>query len=463
MDKRDYRSRGFPPENGRAIVDLAAADQESLLAIGTFWLDDKDHMLADHVGLCASCKVAGSQGRPFRPAVVPYRRILERGSPQADSYEKEAETIIAGWMRRARRRKSEWTDPTVVAALIERVERDLDEAMESINPTVTRGARIRRKSAKALVRKEAAASLQRLAAVQELLGDEREEEAKEVKHSGRVLSKLVGQKRQREVWALKNRVLKVSRTPPPRALFRNGLLLWRHEEVLEEVRRAVDGLCQPTQTYLLGEPDLAYQDEIRDRHRRIRALASGARDWGLLEEDAEVMAHHFDKVYSGRGASGKSGRDAQLIALAGSTRVALLHMLLLMIAACGAVPSHWLPLIIILALKPGRPAHDLISYRPIVLAELFLKALEKVIKKHYEAALLESPLHPAILAYRPGMSTGIALFTTLEACLQAKLEGRRVGLLCADVKYSYNGADRKKIEIIKIHLSVHRLRIAFIL
>ena len=123
--------------------------------------------------------------------------------------------------------------------------------------------------------------------------------------------------------------------------------------------------------------------------------------------------------------------------------------MLTLIAACGTVPAHWLPLLIVLALKPGRPANTLLSYRPITLAELLSKGLERVLKPYYDSALLSQPLHPAIMAYRPGFSTGIALFVALESCLHASLDGRKVVLVCGDVKYSYNGADRSKIEVLE--------------
>ena len=136
-----------------------------------------------------------------------------------------------------------------------------------------------------------------------------------------------------------------------------------------------------------------------------------------------------------------------MVALAGPEMRRAIGILLRMIQTCSIVPSHWLDLIIALVPKPSLPKHLLSSCRPVVLAEILSKALEKVLQTRLDRALSLHPLHPAIVAYRKGFSTGIALFTLIGASLHANLHNERHVIWVGDIAFAYNGTDRQRVEV----------------
>ena len=75
----------------------------------------------------------------------------------------------------------------------------------------------------------------------------------------------------------------------------------------------------------------------------------------------------------------------------------------------------------VLGLKPGRPEQVIKdSYRPITIQEIPAKGFEAAIARHYDKALEKNPLHPFVMAYRKGISIGMALFVTTETSIIAQ-------------------------------------------
>jgi hypothetical protein len=136
------------------------------------------------------------------------------------------------------------------------------------------------------------------------------------------------------------------------------------------------------------------------------------------------MWSYLRKVFSRRGAAGPSGVSAAMWVLAGNAAFLTLWTILIMIQRCGRIPSFWHTVSVVLVHKPGRSRSTIRgNFRPLVLAELLLKALESALKSGYEAALLRSPLHPATMAYRKRMSTAIAMFVLTETCIHVSERG----------------------------------------
>ena len=339
MTAASYRDTNFNHENGRSIVDQVAAHPDAESSISDFWLDNVSHMHADHVGLCLSIRSHGEEGKPFTPLPRPSQPRVHPQSPTATSYRSLSEPIIRNWMRTALRQPSRWTDPPFVANHIRKLENDLIRTMDTINPKRFRGPKGQRRSTKSRPKKSALASMHRLTYDDQAVVAER----KQVDDNGSLLSTLVGDARQQEVWKLKASVQKCAHSPPPRALFKDGLLLWRHDEVLHEVRRGVEELCQPIAEHLLGPPDRLYREQIRSRHRTLCRLARGARDWTPIEDNAATLLKYLVRVFRENGACGKSGFHAALIALLDEALALELLLLMTLIAACGTVPAHWLP------------------------------------------------------------------------------------------------------------------------
>ena len=124
-------------------------------------------------------------------------------------------------------------------------------------------------------------------------------------------------------------------------------------------------------------------------------------------------------------------------------------LLLQMIQACGEIPDHWRMLLATLLLKPGLPAHEILSYRTVVLAEILSKGLEKVVMTKYKDCLLKHPIHACIMAYREGISTGVTIFVITEATMEAQLSGTKVVIMANDIKFAFNTTDRRRVEVLE--------------
>jgi hypothetical protein len=92
--------------------------------------------------------------------------------------------------------------------------------------------------------------------------------------------------------------------------------------------------------------------------------------------------------------------------------------------ALGYIPISWRHTRVVFIPKPGKPATEAKSLRPIFLMSFILKILEKLLDRLTRGGVLvEKPIHQNQFAYRAGMSTETALFQVvrrLEKCLEHK-------------------------------------------
>jgi hypothetical protein len=333
---------------------------------------------------------------------------------------------------------------------IERMEKILIGSMEEVNPTVVYGE----KSASAAARrtkKNVASDLLSSEITKEeerrskLVSGIREEE-RLLESTANLASERIEKKEISQVWKTKRSIMGALRT---RSFFDDkGILRWQQQEVLDLVRSESKKLCEPEAKYNVGSPNRSHLEAILTRHRIIKKAAMSSRDWKVSEDDVTTIVEYIYSVYKKRGAAGGSGLEAEMVVMAGSAILRAIRLCLRLIQHCGRIPHHWKILLIILALKPGRPQHELSSYRPIGLAEIIMKAVEKVIGRRYEKLLLLNPIHYAIMAYSKGKSTGMAMFIITESHLHMRMTGVRSVTVVTDVKYAYNGTNRK-VEVLE--------------
>ena len=467
MTKQDYlHRRQFDTEEGKSVVDLAAASNEATSMINKFWLNFKDFFRTDHVGLCLNIEIQEARGEsPFRPKPIMRRKFLTRHSAEAEAYALASEKKLRVWCLDVEASRSRWKDPNYVQRLIKRLENDLIESMNSVNPES------QVKEDKARVENNKVARVSAIAQLQSLAREDQrspatiltyrvvsnadaqlevDQEEKEFQCSGQSNSDAITQDRHSVVWRSRRQIISSFRPNLPRSFFNaNGNLLFRTQELLGEVRSQVSQLCDPVKKFNVGVVDAKFKKKIQKRHRQLRRLAAQSRDWKVTEEDELEMFKYFLDAYQKKGAGGPSGVQAMMVALAGPSMRKAIRLVLELIQSCGKIPPHWLYVLLALILKAGLPGHVLQSYRPIALAELFLKGLERAMKIRYDLALTLRPLHPSIMAYRKGISTGIALFTLTEACLEAELDNIKVSIVANDIVSAYNGTERDRVEVLE--------------
>ncbi len=213
--------------------------------------------------------------------------------------------------------------------------------------------------------------------------------------------------------------------------------MWQHDDVLREIGVATLSDAQP----LLSVKCLGARGVTLGRHAVLRRTAGNARDWDPCKARAEDILAYLWKVFRRKGAHGPSGSSAAMWVLGGLASFhVVLWTILIMVQRCGRIPLHWRKITVILAHKPGRSRSTIQgNFRPLVLAELHLKALESALKSDYEAALLRCPLHPAVMAYRRRISgsTGVASFVLTETCNHVLWRGGRPVILGWDAKGAY--------------------------
>jgi hypothetical protein len=449
------------PEGEKSITDHVWVD-ESLIENAIYHLNVTDNMRTDHAGqrLLLGLNIP-DQKQALKPKPTPQRKHLERGEETAERYTRMAQGKMREWLDKSRKNRSRHDDPLFVTKAIEELEDTLIETMELINPqrlSSQGGSKSERKqmrkngiieSLQEKIRRERKEGTQTThAEMRDEILAEVEEEKRSTAQVGWLSSQLLRQGETAGVWSTRRKLSTVFRPEIPRAFFReNGTLAWRETEVLDMVRKATKELVDPSKKHLLGQPDEKLKETIRVKHRRYAQVAKSAREWTVSEEDVKEAAKYVLKTYQKRGACGQTGLSAEMLVLLEEQLLEVLQTVLEMIQRCGRTPNRWRNLLVVLAQKPGKPERKLSSDRPLVLAEILLKALERVVKRHQDMAMARRPLHPSIMAYRPGLCTGMAIFTLTETTMQARLQGMRVVLDVNDVKNAYGGMNRKRVEV----------------
>jgi hypothetical protein len=101
----------------------------------------------------------------------------------------------------------------------------------------------------------------------------------------------------------------------------------------------------------------------------------------------------------------------------------------------------WKQAIIVLILKPGKPADHGLSYQPISLLSPVAKILEHLIKPKVLAAL---PKHSSQHAYAPMHSTATSLLplaTQVAICFNDNKPPRRCAMVAIDIAEAFDSVD----------------------
>ena len=455
-----YRSM---TDGSRSVVDHLALQYEATSRLKNFSLE-KHHWGSDHVGLLLEFSVIHVEGSMFEPRQSRRQTRIAAGSPEALAYARLTYGELRVWINRVTSERRSWADRNFASKAISTLEQLLVKCMDELVPLRVRGAlRQQQRFDKA---KASILDSLHSKAIREDSGVARKEYAEEYKnwrvelvrdervalsHRGFLASSWIETGGLNRIWALKNRVFDSFRAPLPTVLLArdSNVLLWRHEDVLNEVSRAVKELVDPQLKHFIGPPDPAFLRKAEQRHHGLVRAAGTCRDWVWDETDIDTMWKYLWEVFLRGGAGGKSRLEAKHVVLAHQLLMRqALGLVLQLILACNDLPEHWSLVLVILALKPGRPPQNLQeSYRPIVLAEMLSKAFERAIKKRFMIAFTKVPLHPGVLAYRKGISTGMAIFVIQGTVLFWKRRGRRLVLGALDLKNAYNGVLLKLVEV----------------
>jgi hypothetical protein len=168
----------------------------------------------------------------------------------------------------------------------------------------------------------------------------------------------------------------------PRAFATEDRIIYKEQEVLEYVRQSVGKMCEPGTGFLLGESKRGWK-KITKRHRQLCQKAKRTKDWVVTVEDVKEVIKYFRKSASRSDACAMSGLTAKMLIKAGPRLEETVWLLLGIIQTCGKIPTHWRMLVLVLLLKPGLQSDEIASYRPVVLAEILSKGLEKALARRH--------------------------------------------------------------------------------
>ena len=122
----------------------------------------------------------------------------------------------------------------------------------------------------------------------------------------------------------------------------------------------------------------------------------------------------------------------------------------------GVVPETWKYGHVILILKPGKPAKELTSYRPITLLPSLGKLLERIVKNRLEYYLEHKKiLCPSQFGFRPGRNTDQAVLKLSNQILHSINSSEYCIVVYIDLKAAFDGVWRSgllyKMSSIGIH------------
>ena len=477
MQASDYKNEpSLPPGKGRSIVDHVSADEAAQSAVTSCKLNTEDHYRTDHAGLQVTVLVEGPKTPPpskQRNYQSTSRAQLRECDPLTGKYTDLVEDRLGRWNASTRRERALWIDASYVADRIRSLEDLLITTMNEVNPSRRRSAGESSKKARPQTRQlERQRLLQRLRdSVFEILQRGGNAEAdfrtyqEAMKEAGSEMAASEGKERAAQaatdsadieakeaapLWDRRKRLLASRRKGVPQRIFGPGGELLSGPEAVREVERAVSAMLTPSDEHLLAPPSASFDRTVEDRHRELLEATRNTRDWQPTDEDTEAVLEYFCRAYRNHTSPGIKGLTADMVVFGGPNLREALHLMLLMTAACASTPGHWGTILLLLSLKPGRPAQDVEhSYRPVSMGELMLKGFENALKAHYQEALIKRPLHPAIMAYRKGIGTDMALFTLIGATLVGKSQGKKLFILAIDIKCAFNGVWKQLLEVLE--------------
>ena len=258
------------------------------------------------------------------------------------------------------------------------------------------------------------------------------------------------EKNSSQLWKRRKSILASRKRGIPSRLFDSNGCLLSGPNIMGEIERAVKAMLTASDDHLLGPTDSSFDEVIAARHKILRRKAGIIHDWQPTEDDVDAVLSYFCKAYRKHTSPGFKQLTADMVVLGHTQMREAIRLVLCMLATCGKTPSHWGTIILIMALKPGRPAQNVEnSYRPISLGELLMKGCESALKMHYHSALNAKPMHPSIMAYRKGIGTDIALFTLVGAVLSGQEQGKKLFILAIDIKCAFNGVWKQLLEVLE--------------
>ena len=281
---------------------------------------------------------------------------------------------------------------------------------------------------------------------QEMVAPERRRRATEAAQDSANLQK----RDSSQLWKRRKSLLASQKRGIPKRLFDNKINLLSGPAIMGEIERAVKAMLTASDEHLLGPTDSSFDEAVAVRHAELRTAAGKMQDWQPTEDDVDAVLSYFCKAYRKHTSPGFKQLTADMVVLGHVQMREAIKLTLRMLATCGRTPDHWGTIILIMALKPGRPAQNVEnSYRPISLGELLMKGCESALKIHYHTALITKPLHPSIMAYRKGIGTDIGLYTLVRAALVAKEQKNKLFLVAIDIKCAFNGVWKQLLEVLE--------------
>lgn len=127
----------------------------------------------------------------------------------------------------------------------------------------------------------------------------------------------------------------------------------------------------------------------------------------------------------------------------------------------GIVPHNWRRAIIIPIHKPGKPATESKSYRPIALTSVLCKIFERMVNERLIKFIIQNKiLHPLHLGFLPFKGCDVALFCIFNHIIKARAEKKYVVLISLDITGAYDSVwhDGFALKALQIGLPGHMVR-----
>ena len=294
--------------DARSIIDFVAVQNEIIGRIKHLQLIDTPQN-TDHRGLLLTMHMENQKGKPFKPKRIKTQRRLERNSPTAQEYEQASKATITSWIQNTENNRDSWHVPSYATSAIKRLENNLKQDMDKVNPPKFPPSRQQRKETDSKTRQEIKQQIERMCSTN-LTAEQKQttlnsiaetritDEKKRINEIGKESSEHAKYGRLKQVWSIKNKLYKTYRHPLPKSIrAEDGVsLLWKHDEVITEVSRAVSEIVNPKNKHYVGKPDMKYSYTCNSKHRELRRIAIlNNHDWAWDDSDPETMLQYFKK------------------------------------------------------------------------------------------------------------------------------------------------------------------------
>jgi ribonuclease HI len=120
------------------------------------------------------------------------------------------------------------------------------------------------------------------------------------------------------------------------------------------------------------------------------------------------------------------------------------------------IPKSWKTSIITPILKPGKPADECSSYRPIALTSILCKTMEKMVNRRLMKWLLDNNiLDNYQTAYQPQLSTEDQLFNITRSIINGFQQKKKTTFVFLDMSAAFDKVWREKLIVIAHNLGIN--------